>query len=122
MPARLKNGVTGARGGKREGAGRKKSAATVLKQLEIENAHHHAAESLAMLVELRDNAADKDFKRAVCNDIMDRVWGKPKTLNEFSGKGGGPIQTSNGSLDAVLEKMTPDQVVQIALAHVERAA
>jgi hypothetical protein len=65
-------------GGKRPGAGAKPKAATILKRLAIEAAAGEAEKSLALLVEIRDTTLDNELKRACCNDIMDRVWGRAK--------------------------------------------
>lgn len=111
------------RGGRRDGAGAKKKQITILRQLAIEAADKHAAESLQMLVDMRDECtakADRELKRGLCNDIMDRVWGKSKIRTEIGGPNGGPIQASNPLVDAAMKKLTPDQIAKLALAHAER--
>lgn len=111
------------KGGKREGAGRKKKFATQLKERILEEQNGEAAKSLDFCVQLRDEpSAEKGLRLAAATEIMDRVWGKSKTRNEFSGPGGGPLKTSSGDLDKILEKMTPQQIADLALAHVKRSA
>lgn len=119
MPAKLKNGVKGARGGTRKGAGRKKSFATKLKERKLESENKEAGKSLDFVIRLRDNKdAPLELRNDAAKEVMDRIWGKSKTRSEFSGPDGGAIETRNPIVDRLLEKMKPEDVMKLALAHV----
>lgn len=48
-------------------------------------AHEHAEAALAGLVNMMDDKLSPELKRAVYNDVMDRVWGKPKQSVDVGG-------------------------------------
>ena len=78
------------RGGRRIGAGRPKgsiSEKTRLKRLALAEAQEHAEKALAGLVNMMDEKLSNELRRAVYNDIMDRVWGKPTQYNQNENSG-----------------------------------
>lgn len=86
------NDHTRAKGGKREGSGRKPKKITKFRQLSLTQKGKEAEKSLNLLIEFRDDENEpKDFRRDCANDIIDRIWGKPKQAHEHSGKDGGDI-------------------------------
>lgn len=88
------------RGGARPGSGPKKKAATILKELALENAHAEAQESLAFIVAVRkSNKHPIGVRVAAAVDIMDRVWGKSRQRTELTGKDGAPIETKMPPID-----------------------
>jgi hypothetical protein len=65
------------KGGPRPNSGRKKKAATILRELAIKAAHGEAEKSLAFCVQIRDDvSAPKGLRLEAAQKIMDRVWGK----------------------------------------------
>jgi hypothetical protein len=65
------------KGGPRPNSGRKKKAATILRELAIQAAHGEAEKSLAFCVQIRDDVqAPKGLRLEAAQKIMDRVWGK----------------------------------------------
>lgn len=75
-------------GGRRPGAGRPKgsiSEKTKLKRLALAEAQQHAEQALAGLVGMMDDKLSPELKRAVYNDVMDRVWGKPTQAVKLGG-------------------------------------
>jgi len=75
----LSNGGKGAKGGRREGSGRKPKAATILKR-KLQADHALSAADAFNLLDrfMRDEALDPALRRQCANDILDRVLGKPK--------------------------------------------
>lgn len=79
MPAQLRNGVQGAKGGKRDNAGRKPKIFTELKErLEVEKAGD-AEYAFALYARVMRNSDYSIELRLDCAAwIANRVWGKPK--------------------------------------------
>lgn len=78
-PVTLKNGVKGANGGARPGAGRKPKAATLLKRKLQADKIAEADYAFSILCEwMHDEELPRDFRRDCANDVLDRVLGKPK--------------------------------------------
>lgn len=47
---------------------------------------------LAELAQMEKLPKDWDARRTLCNDVMNRVWGAPKTKQEISGDNGKPFE------------------------------
>lgn len=89
-----KKGVPFYPGGKREGAGRKPLAATVLKE-KLGDYAEDALKAFKFCSELMNDAsAEKNVRLAAAREVMDRLWGKPTQAVQLSGKDGGPITIS----------------------------
>jgi hypothetical protein len=80
-------------GGAREGAGRKKSYATQLREIALAEHDSEARKSMAVLIYLRDHARGEGIRMAAAIEIKNTVWGKPRQALEHSGPKGGPIET-----------------------------
>lgn len=66
-----------AKGGKREGAGRKASEATLLKRRLIQDKVSEAEESFAFLVQVRDDDEEStSYRLEASKEILNRVLGK----------------------------------------------
>ena len=75
------------RGGARENAGRKPKEVTILKRRLVQNKVEEAEASFAFLVEVRDNDSEPIAQRlAAAESILDRVLGKPTTLQPNAGE------------------------------------
>lgn len=66
-----------ARGGKREGAGRKKGAVTQAKKDLAEMAKEHAEKALGVLVQIAQGGESEAARVSAANAILDRAYGKP---------------------------------------------
>jgi hypothetical protein len=74
----LKNGNKQANGGKRQGAGRKPKAATILKRRMIENKIEEAEASFAYWVAVRDNEKElSNIRLEASKLIWEHLMGKP---------------------------------------------
>lgn len=82
-----------AKGGKREGAGRKKLDKTLL--LVASLARDHTEEAVSTLVELM-RKGEPSIRKAAADSILDRGWGKP--AQAVTGEDGGPVQVLFGWL------------------------
>lgn len=81
-----------ARGGKREGAGRKVGAVTAAKRELAEMAKDHAEAALETLVSIHKSGTEPASARvSAANAILDRAYGKPPQSLEHTGKDGGPV-------------------------------
>lgn len=76
----------GQNGGARPGAGRKKKFTTILREIEIEQAHGEAKKSLDFCIQMRDNEEAAEAIRIEASKVvMDRIWGKPKQAVDVNG-------------------------------------
>jgi hypothetical protein len=76
-----------ARGGYRVNGGRKKKAATILRELCIRENVQEAEKSLMFIKSLRDDPTQPASLRVECaKEMMDRIWGKSKQSVEHSGE------------------------------------
>lgn len=66
-----------ARGGKREGAGRKAGAVTQAKKDLAEMAKEHAEKALGVLVQIAQRGESEAARVSAANAILDRAYGKP---------------------------------------------
>jgi hypothetical protein len=90
------------RGGKREGAGRKKGIPNKSTAEIKELAQQYAPEAIAELARLMKEAESEAARVTAIKEILDRAYGKsPQAL---TGEGGGPIQHQVG-----VSWMTEDQ-------------
>lgn len=86
-----KKGVPFWPGGKREGSGRKKLAATLLKA-KFEDRIQDAQDAFNFNVAImNDPNESKSLRQAASVEIMNRVVGKPKQAVEHAGANGGNI-------------------------------
>lgn len=81
-----------ARGGKREGAGRKAGAVSQAKKGLSELAQGHAENMLGVLVKIATSGESEAARVSAANAILDRGYGKPIQGVEHSGKDGEAIK------------------------------
>jgi len=65
------------RGGKREGAGRKKGAPNKATAEIRESARQYSDRAVRRLAHLMTKATSEQAQVAACKEILDRAWGKP---------------------------------------------
>lgn len=82
-----------ARGGAREGAGRKPGLVSEAKRTITEAAKEHAEKALEVLVGIAsDGKAPAAARVSAATAILDRGYGKPSQAVELTGKDGGPLE------------------------------
>lgn len=92
-----------ARGGKREGAGRKTGAIITEAKRELSAmAQEHAPQALKTLVDIARNGKQEAARVAAANALLDRAYGKPPQALEHTGKDGGPVQVIISRDDATV--------------------
>lgn len=97
-----------ARGGKREGAGRKPGAPNKLTTEQnatlTELARQHTATALDTLVRIAKTGQSEAAQVSAANSILDRAYGKPVQSVEHSGPNGAPMQNVNLSAEEFEER------------------
>ena len=100
-----------ARGGAREGAGRKKGTTSPTmrehKRTLSEMAREHAPEALRVLLHVATKGESESARVTAANAILDRGYGRPMQSHEHTGANGGPIQTVD------LTKATDEQLAAL---------
>lgn len=91
-----------ARGGKREGAGRKAGAVSQAKRDLADMAKDHAAEALEVLVAIAKRGESESARVSAANAILDRAYGKP------------PQAMDHTSSDGSMKPPTLIQIVPVA--------
>lgn len=85
------------RGGKRDGAGRKKGSiarATIEQKATLADlAKSHTETAILTLVRVMEHGESEAARVSAANSVLDRGYGKPSQAVEHTGKDGGPIQT-----------------------------
>ncbi len=84
-----------ARGGKREGSGRKAGSLNKATAGIRDAAQEYSARALAVLVTVMESGESEAARVAAANAVLDRAHGKPKQGVEVAGVDGAPIQTES---------------------------
>jgi hypothetical protein len=80
------------RGGKREGAGRKRGVKNKRTQ-EIESAaQKYATDALEALHHVATKGESEGARVSAATALLDRGWGKPRQAVEHTGEGGGAVE------------------------------
>lgn len=81
-----------ARGGKREGAGRRPGQLSQAKRDLAEMAKVHAPAALKTLATIASKGESEAARVSAANALLDRAYGKPPQAVQVSGEDGGPLE------------------------------